>query len=860
MTLRGARTLFLVAAAVLIHGVGHSQEPGQITIRADLPGATINPNFYGLMTEEINHAYDGGLYAELIQNRLFKDNASAPDHWSVVATGGGAGTISLDTANPINAALTTCLRLSITAPGTRVGVANDGFWGIPILPNTTYRASFYAKATSGLTGPLTLSLEDADFTTGYAQATSPAPDGYWRKYYVTLKTGAVTPDRNGRFVISASSAGTLRLNQVSLFPPVYGNRPPGFRADLMEKMAAMKPRFLRFPGGNHLDPGHFEWKKTIGPVDDRPGHDGAWGYRSSDGIGLLEFLLWCEELGIEPVLGVTDGRGWLANDADVGFLVQDALDEIEYITGDASTYWGAKRVADGHPEPFNLRYVEIGNEDFFDPQSVYNTRFAKFYDGIRARYPNLKIIATRRDVTSRRPDLVDDHLYSSVSGMQAAAHNYDNYDRNAPPVFVGEFATTVGSPTPPLRSALSDAAYLTGLERNADIVVMACYAPLMVNVNPGASQWSTNLIGYDNTVSFGSPSYWMQTMFASNKGDVVLPVTVIPQAAPAFVPRGKIGVGTWATVAEYRNVKVTSGGVTLYQKDFTTGADGWTPDGGTWQVVNDALRQTSTNVDCRNTAGDTSWTDYTLTLQARKISGAEGFLIMFHVENHDDFIWWNIGGWNNTRTAIERAWGGSKSQLGAASNVTVQTNRWYDIRIEVQRTSIKCYLDGTLIHDTVDASTVVEPVFASASRELATGDVILKVVNVTSAPQQLRLNVSGLTGVSATGQVLTGPPDAVNTVSQPENIVSQPLAVTGSGQGFVQEFPAYSVSVMRLKQTGSPVYTRDDAITALQLASGVRTATPGIVQRLNAVAQGPSASVVDMADVTAVLRIAVGLG
>lgn len=799
------RILSLIVGTIVAGSVRAQTPAGQITVHATKPGAPINPNFYGLMTEEINHAYDGGLYAELVQNRLMMDDANSPVHWSIIQNG-GTGSIALDTSQPINQALTTCLKLTITTPGTRAGVANDGFWGVPIMPGTTYQASFYAKAADGFTGSLTVSLENANASTSYARAESTSLDGYWKKYSVSLQTGAGATDKDGRFVVSAHTAGTVYLNQVSLFPPTFNNRVTGSRIDLMRKMQAMSPKFLRFPGGNHLDPGHFEWKKTIGPVDDRPGHPGAWGYRSSDGIGIMEFLLWCEDLGMEPVLAVTDGRGWLDGGADVGFLVQDALDEIEYVTGDASTYWGAKRVTDGHPAPFALRYVEIGNEDFIGSADVYSARFARFFDAIRARYSLLKIIATRRGVASRRADIVDDHIYASPEAMCRAAHNYDAYDRAAPKVFVGEWATTSGSPTPTLRSALSDAAYLTGLERNADVVTMACYAPLLVNVNPNARQWGTNLIGYDNTVSYGSPSYWMQTMFGNNRGDVVLPVDVKPQATPRAgtqrpsLPRGAIGVGTWATVSEYRNITVTNGKKTLYHKDFAGGAGDWTPDTGTWSVADGALRQTSTSTDCRDTAGDKSWTDYTLSLQARKISGSEGFLILFHVQDHDNLVLWNVGGWNDTRSRIQRVQEGSWSEIGRNAAVTVQTNRWYDIRIEVQGTSIKCYLDGTLVQEATDvAPAAVEPVYASASRDQATGDVILKVVNVSSAPQKLQLNVDGIGALTAQGNVLTGQPNDVNSVEQPEKVAPQPLKVTGSGGEFVQEFPAYSVSVMRLK-------------------------------------------------------------
>ena len=272
----------------------------------------------------------------------------------------------------------------------------------------------------------------------------------------------------------------------------------------------MQPKFLRFPGGNYVEGNtiaeRFNWKETIGDVSQRPGHRSPWGYWSTDGFGLLEFLEWCEDLKMEPVLAVYAGYSLRQQHIDPGTnldsFVQDALDEIEYVTGDANTKWGAQRVKDGHSKPFPLRYVEVGNEDFFDRSGSYEGRFAQFYDAIKAKYPNLQVIATT-PVKSRVPDLVDEHYYRSQEDMQAHALDYDKYSRtNKTKIFVGEWATRVGSPTPNMAGALGDAAWMTGMERNSDIVLMECYAPLFVNVSQltggGRSmQWATDLIGYD---------------------------------------------------------------------------------------------------------------------------------------------------------------------------------------------------------------------------------------------------------------------------------------------------------------------------------------------------------------------------
>ena len=815
MRLRNYGGLWAACFVLLMGLTGRVEaDPGRLTVKVDQPGIKISPMLYGLMTEEINHAYDGGLYAELIQNRCFKDNRATPAHWSVVQEGGGAGSISLDNSQPVNAALTTCLKLEVGAASAkqRVGVANTGYWGIPITPNTRYRASVYAKASAGYTGPLTLTLESSDGATIYAKATVPHLTSAWQQYSVTLTTGKAAPTTASRFVLSASGAGTLWFNQVSLFPPTYRGRSNGMRKDLMQFMGEMKPAFLRLPGGNYLEGNtiaeRFDWKRTLGALSERPGHPCPWGYRSTDGMGLLEFLEWCEDLHMEPLLAVFAGYALNGEHVVAGPqltpFVQDALDEIEYLTGDASTHWGAQRAKDGHPAPFSLQYVEIGNEDWFDRSGSYDGRFAQFFDAIKAKYPKLQLIATA-GVKSRKPDMIDDHYYRSAQDMARDSHHYDRTDRNGPKIFVGEWASTEGSPTPTLKAALGDAAWLTGLERNSDIVVLESYAPLLVNVNPGARQWGTNLIGYDALKSFGSPSYYVQKMFGTNRGDVTLPVEIVPQTTeqPApYVPKGGIGVGTWSTRAEYKDIQVTQGERTLYKKDFAEGAGGWKLGEGAWAAKEGVLAQSSNRTDCRATAGDPTWTDYTYRVKARKVSGQEGFLVMFHVENADNYIWWNIGGWGNTRTVLERAAEGAKREIGTVAPIAVETGRWYDIRIEVQGNKIRGYLDDKLITEATDTpGGAIDPLYATASRDQATGEVILKVVNFSGTEQQLKVQLDGVTSVSNVGsaQVLSGQPNDVNTVEVPEKVAPKTIRIQNAGRTFEHTFPAYSVTILRLK-------------------------------------------------------------
>jgi alpha-N-arabinofuranosidase len=505
-----------------------------LTIQVDHPTATVSPTFYGLMTEEINYSYDGGLYPELVRDRVLDRVWDALRIWPIVARGDSIVNVSADESDGPSAALPRSLRVTVAkaSAASPAGVENGGYWGIPVRPHTAYSGSFYAKTDSpGLY--VTIALQNDQTGAFAASATVTGLTGEWKRFTYTLKTGDVPVSSSNHLILTIAQPATLWLNLVSLFPPTYHDRPGGNRVDLMNLLAAMQPKFLRFPGGNYLEGDHiaerFDWKKTIGPWVDRPTHRSPWNYRSSDGMGLLEFLEWCEDLKMQPLLAVYAGYSLAQEHVDPGPAlepyVKDALDEIEYVTGGVDTKWGAERAKDGHPTPFPLHYIEVGNEDGFDRSGSYDGRYAQFYHAIKQRYRDLQIIATT-PVKSIKPDVLDEHFYMSAQESFTQAHHYDAADRKGPKIFVGEWATREGDPTPDLEAALGDAAWLTGLERNSDLIMMASYAPLFVNVNPGAMQWAPDLIGYNALSSYGSPSYWTQVMFSSHLGTEIVPAAL----------------------------------------------------------------------------------------------------------------------------------------------------------------------------------------------------------------------------------------------------------------------------------------------------------------------------------------------
>ncbi|ODN05670.1 Alpha-L-arabinofuranosidase A [Orchesella cincta] len=514
-----------------------------LNVNYNQPGHDVSPILWGIFFEEINHAGDGGLYAELIKNRALspKRHGSNLDGYAVVKSEGVDGRIYVSRENPLNSVLDTSLRVNVdsnVAAGQRIGVSNNGYWGIPTRPDyTSYKASFYAKAVGGFTGPLTVQIESTNGSVVYATAQVPSITEEFQKYEVTLTpTPALiqTPSLDNVFTITANGPLTTNVsiffNVISLFPPTFKNRPNGLRTDLAQKLADAKPSFFRFPGGNFLEGAtieeRFAWEDTIGDIAQRPGHMGPWGYYSTDGLGLLEYLEFAEDLNAEIVLGVFTGyalNGESVPPEEMGPYIDSVLNEIEYIIGNTSTTWGARRAADGHPEPFNLTYVEIGNEDWIS--NDYHLRYAIFYDSILARYPQMEIIATQV-VDSRPIPVIDDHFYPGFGWFPDNHRYYDNAPRNGSKIFVGEYATRDNiSPEEYANTAaaMDDAAFMTGIERNSDIVIMACYAPLFGHLNNLA--WQPDGIYFNGVQSFATPAWWVQHLFSVIRGDTYIPTT-----------------------------------------------------------------------------------------------------------------------------------------------------------------------------------------------------------------------------------------------------------------------------------------------------------------------------------------------
>ena len=528
---------FAPAVCVFILGLPHltpaQAGPATLTIDANKPLHPVSPMLYGMMTEEINYSYDGGLYAEMVRNRSFSERGwSGIGRWNLDSAGSAHATMKYDPETGPSEALPGSLRIEVAAADSTntAGVRNEGFWGMALQPNTTYTGSLYAKAEG--TGSIGVSLVSDVSGQAVASTSVAGVSSAWKQYSFTLTTGAITASAQNHLRLGFPQTGTVWIDLVSLFPPTYNNRVNGNRPDLMEMMAAMHPKFLRLPGGNYLEGDQvderFDWKTTLGPLVGRPTHRSPWNYQSTDGMGLLEFLEWTEDLKIEPVLAVYAGYSLKGDYIHPGPaltpFVDDAMDELEFVTGSSKTRWGAVRAKLGHPAPFPLQYVEVGNEDEFDKSGSYEGRYAQFYKAIKAKYPKLQIIATT-PVRRMQPDVIDDHYYKRADEFFAMLHHYDDMPRTGAKIFVGEWATREGMPTTNMGAALGDAAFMTSMERNSDLIVMAAYAPLFVNVNPGGMQWESDLIGYNASSSYGSPGYYAQVLFGEFLGTEVSATT-----------------------------------------------------------------------------------------------------------------------------------------------------------------------------------------------------------------------------------------------------------------------------------------------------------------------------------------------
>ena len=786
-------------------------------------GAKVSPNLIGIFFEEINHAGEGGLYAELIANRSFEDNNGSTDSWTVT----GGTTMILTGSRMITSAQHHALDVRFATDGY---LENTGYWGISVTEGETYKLTFWSRATTNAwSGDITASLVGDDGKDVGTTTVNVNISNEWNKYETLIK--AVGSARKATFRLSTSSPAALTLDIVSLFPPTFKDRENGMRRDLAQMLYDIHPRFVRFPGGCYVEGDYrgaastnrYEWKKTIGPIENRSGHfNQNWGYYIQDGMGFHEYLQMCEDLGAEALFVVNVGLGhnWLQPYQQLDEYVQEALDAIEYANGDTSTRWGAERARNGHPEPFKLKYIEIGNENYNfhidtnqDQSEHYPERYYTFYKALKQKYPEIILVGNVESWGTDAPswrnnypvEMVDEHYYRSPSWFANNYEKYDTYDRKGPKIYVGEYAVTqrfgrLGS----LEAALGEAIFIQGMERNSDIVSMSSYAPIFINEN--AQGWMPDMIRFNAYMSYGTPSYYVQRMFGQNQGTVNITWTEknntpkLPQDKQAESLKTKNGLASWLTQVEYSNISITDeAGQQLYNP---TSAQ-WTNLRGRWRNSNNVIRQLSNDENTMSLLSTPLPDTFVYNVTAKKIAGDEGFLIVFDYKDDQNFTWINIGGWGNTQHGVEQTVQGVRSSLVTkATDKPIETGRDYQIRIERKGQNAKCYVDNQLIFDFKMPDGMYDrAVYTSAALDENTGKLIIKLTNPNATDSPTRINITGgKRPRSASAEVLSGDSAAdENSTEHTDNIVPKPAPVKINRDGSIDyNVKAFSLNIITL--------------------------------------------------------------
>ena len=754
------KTLFLGCLASMLFQAAYAQIGLDVYMKKR--SAKIDSLHYGIFFEDINHAADGGLYAELVRNRSFEDCDSVPLHWSL-DTAGASAKMRLEGEGLLNPVQRKALKVEIASvdKSGKVELANGGYWGINAVKGRKYTLSLWAKAI-GYKGTITASLQDKAGMATYAtvRVTGKLKRG-WQKYTVELLSDA--DDAQARLVLSMDAPGIVWMDMVSLFPPTFKGRENGCRPELAQLLADMKPRFIRFPGGCFVEGEvidgkleQFKWKKSIGPIEERSSHINVWKYPVSNGLGYHEYLQLAEDLGATPMYVTNVGiwHGGFAPHDSIEWYIQDALDAIEYANGDVTTKYGAMRAANGHPEPFGLYLIEIGNENYQrnvkQQSDHYPERYIQFYRAIKERYPEMVIIGNvdafdfnPKWRNSHPVDYVDEHYYRNPRWFIDRYRKYDSYDRRGPKVYVGEYAVTKECGTNGnLNAALGEAVFMMGMERNGDIVKMNSYAPVFKNENE--ARWNPDMIHFNSGEVFVTPSYHVQQLFATHMGD--------------------------------------------YQVKCVE-------QGNCYPVENVPVRHT---VDSVLRVADNPQR-YTSAKRFRYTKNDEGVKLYFHYKGSDDYGVWHLGADHNKRYNLELHRKGEVCTLAYKYNGVLEEGKWYDARIEVKGDSVSCFLNDELTHQ---VSLYPEQwIYTSATVTAGGATGYLKLANPTDKSVSIDIDFKD-TGVKQVEllRMCSEKGTDENSMEQKELVRPQHVVTLPVSRGKLKlTLPAFSLDIITVK-------------------------------------------------------------
>lgn len=763
----------------------------KITVRPDRVTGQLG-DLYGIFFEDLNHAADGGLYAEMVQNRSFEfcavDNPSYHPlmAWEKIEKKYSRMQWWIQDSHPYSRRNPHYLVCEIFETGMGAGVRNTGFTpGMYLQKGEKYRFSCLAATDGRGELPLRLVLEN-DEGRNLGQADIVVSNGtVWNHYEAEITAQETTTAGNLSIYIEA--VGRLYLDMVSLFPQkTFMQQRNGLRADIATLLADLKPRFMRFPGGCLVHDGSinaedrdslYRWKNTIGVLEERPARRNNWGYNQTLGLGYYEYFCFCEEIGAKPLPVLPAGYD-PHHQRKVPFdqldeWIQEALDLISFANDDASAQWGRIRCELGHPEPFGLEYIGIGNEEvgegFFE-------RYPYFHKAIKEKYPDIQIIASSGPFAAggeyekgwncarrNHADLVDEHYYMAPEWFLANHHRYDSFDENGPKVFLGEYASWGNT----WYNALTEASYMTGMERNSEKVGLACYAPLLCNVN--YINWKPDMIWFDNHQAYGTANYYVQKLFMNHQGDdrIELEMTGIDDSVTMQDdPKGGFGLRTEPdTVVRYSQIMI---------EDIQNGTI-W-KDSEVYFVGDNVEQYISADPDARVVTEDillhTVESDhYIITVKGEMLYGRRGFMLQYGNRDEKNRYQWEIGGWQNMDSALTQDIAGRNSCL-TQSSFTVAADREYELKLEIEGRHLRAYIDGELIHEIHHAPVKIEPLYTAASIDRQSGDVIVKLVNVQKRPIDTVLHMEGIEQAKGTAYIMSG------FALKDENSFAEPLKVS----------------------------------------------------------------------------------
>lgn len=805
-------------------------------------------DLYGIFFEDINHAADGGLYAELVRNRSFEfcdvDNAdyTPMTAWELIGRDGGKPVGGVESVYPLNVNNTHYLRISngachrLGAEGT-VGVRNCGYnTGIPIREGEEYLFSVFARRDIMLSSPVEIRLESADGEKLYAKSEIVISSPEWTQYKTSLVSDA--EDFSARLVILVHDVGAVCLDMVSLFPKkTFRGRENGLRPDIAQFLADMKPKFMRFPGGCLTHDGAlddkarnsmYRWKNSVGPLEARPSKKNNWRYNQTLGFGYYEFFLFCEDIGTKamPVLpgAFNPHHQWVVPMEEMQPWVDDALELLEFANGDVNTKWGAYRAELGHPEPFNIEYIAIGNEEVDD---VFFDRYPLFHKAIAEKYPNVKILNTAGPAPSGigfdlgwesarkwNSYAVDEHYYVAPDWMIQNYERYfsDFYDPNGPKVFLGEYASRNNT----FYNALCEAAYMTSFELNADKVALTCYAPLLCNTD--YVSWNPNLIWYNNHEIFGIPSYYVQKMYSVNQGDVTLPVSAEITPEDDYVEPERISGGfaffTSPGDAYFKGIKLD--GVSPAASDIRVDEGDWSYSDGDLVratpieekpaepprrrgmqpqvIVNGDYESFKFECKTRLRVKDEPTEENEHPRPFRQCTA-----ITFAMGEDSRFTWM-LGGWRGDESILTVSKRGYEDRLASAP-FAYENGKEYVIGIERDGNHIVCTVDGEVVHDVTYLPKPARRIYVSSTLDEDANEVIVKAVNVRPTPIKMEIAVEGAGDGARTVKLETLTADSLddrNSFEEPTKVATKYSSFEVDGVPFVYDFPASSVNIFRI--------------------------------------------------------------